>query len=90
MVKHRQLAPTVGQVSDDPPMDSMASPSQDGTLKKGTTLTFGSWTCITDGSGGFISHLNDHQAEESDSTHQHLPNNFAAPAAAIENPPEDT
>jgi len=55
----------------------MASPSQDGTLKKGTTLTF-------------ISHLNDHQAEESDSTHQHLPNNLAAPAAAIENPPEDT
>ena len=65
MVKHRQLAPAVGQVSDDPLTDSMASPSQDGILEKGTALTFRSWTCIANGSGGFTSHLDDRQAEES-------------------------
>ena len=93
-VKHPQLPPTVGQVSDDPLMDSMASPSQDGTLEKGTALTFGTWICITDGSGGgsggFISQLDDRQAEELDSTNQQPPNNSAASAAVAENPPEDS
>ena len=68
----------------------MAYSSQDGTLEKGTALTFGSWTYIADGSGGFISHLDDRQAEESDSINRHLSNNSAAPAATVENPPEDT
>ena len=68
----------------------MASPSQDDTLENGTTLTFGSWTCIADGSGDFISHLDDLQAEELDSTNQQHPNNSAALAAAAENPPEDS
>ena len=65
----------------------MAYSSQDGTLEKGTALTFGSWTYIADGSGGFISHLDDCQAVEPFSTSQ--PNNSVAPAAGVGNPPED-
>jgi len=78
----------MGPVSDNPPMDSMASPNRDDTLEKGMTLTFGSWTCIPDGLAGFISHLDDCQAVEPFSTSQ--PNNSVAPAAGVENPPEDS
>jgi hypothetical protein len=53
-VKHRQLAPHVGERVEDPPVSSMASfkftrsvPSQS------TTFVFGSWVCIADGVGDF-------------------------------------
>ena len=88
-VKHRQLVPTVGQVSDDPPPNSIASPNHDDALEKGTPFTFGSWTCIADGSGGFTNHFDDRQAVESVSTNQHLSKNSAAPAAGAKNPPEE-
>ena len=58
MVKHRQLAPTVGLIAKGQQKNSMASfdfsfPAIDA----GTTFVFGSWVCITDGSGSFSSHL---------------------------------
>ena len=59
-VKHRQLAPTVGRISDDHQANSMGSPNHDDALDKGTTLTFMSWTCVADGSGGFTNYLDDH------------------------------
>ena len=68
----------------------MASPDQDGTLEKGRAVTFGSWTSVADGSGGYINHLVDHQLEKSNSSWQQLPNNSAALAAAVQNPPEDS
>ena len=74
-VKHRQLAPTVGQVSNDLLANSMASPNHDDALEKGTTCTFGSWTYIADGSGDFTNHLDDREDLESDSTNQHPPSN---------------
>ena len=58
-VKHRQLAPTVGPISDDLPMNSMASSNSDNILEKGMLLSFGSWIYIANGSGGFTSHLVD-------------------------------
>ena len=72
-VKHPQLAPTVGQVSDDLPVNLMASPNHDDALKKGTTFTFGSWTCVADGSGGFSNHLDDHTNVDLYSTKVHVP-----------------
>ena len=58
MVKHRQLAPTVGLLAKDLQKNSIAHfnfgfPAID----TGTTFVFGSWVCITNGSGGFYSHL---------------------------------
>ena len=58
MVKHLQLAPTVGPLAKDQQKNSMASfefsfPAIDA----GTTFMFGSWVCIANGSGGFSSHL---------------------------------
>ena len=88
-VKHRQLAPTVGPISDDLPTNSMVSPNFNNALEEGTTFTFGSWTCIADGSGGFTNHLADQESVESNSTDQLPPNNSAAPEANIENPLED-
>ena len=35
----------------------MAGSSDANNVPKGTTLIFGSWACMTDGSGGFSSHL---------------------------------
>ena len=77
-VKHRQLAPTVGRISDDHQANSMGSPNHDDALDKGTTLTFMSWTCVADGLGGFINHLDNHQDVGSVSTNQNLPDNSAA------------
>ena len=58
MVKHRQLAPTVGPLAKDQQKNLMASfefnfPAIDA----GTTFVFGSWVCIANGSGGFSNHL---------------------------------
>ena len=89
MVKHRQLAPTMGLVSDDLPTNFMASPNRNDALDQGTTFTFGSWTCVVDGSGGFTNHLDGCEVVESISTNQHLLNNSATSAAGAENPPED-
>ena len=60
MVKHRQLAPTVGLIGKDQQKNLMASfgfsfPAIDA----GTTFIFGSWVCIANGSGGFSTHLID-------------------------------
>ena len=60
MVKHRQLAPTVGHIAKDQQKNSTASfdfsfPAIDA----GTTFVFGSWVYIANGSGGFSSHLID-------------------------------
>ena len=57
MVKHRQLAPTMGLLAKDQQKNSMASfefsfPA----INAGTTFVFGSWVCIANGSGGFSSH----------------------------------
>jgi hypothetical protein len=64
-VKHRQLAPTVGQLAKDQQKNSMAFfefsfPAIDA----GTTFVFGSWVCIANGSGGFSSHLIDPASTE--------------------------
>jgi hypothetical protein len=58
MVKHRQLAPTVGHIAKNQQKNSMTSfdfsfPAID----PGTTFVFGSWVCIADGTEGFSSHL---------------------------------
>ena len=52
----------MGQVSDDLPVNSMVSPNRIDALENGKTFTFGSWTCIANGSGGFSNHLNDHRS----------------------------
>ena len=78
MVKHRQLAPTMGLVSDDLPTNFMASPNRNDALDQGTTFTFRSWTYVADGSGGFTNHLDDHECVESNSNDQ-LPSNNPAP-----------
>ena len=58
--KHRQLAPTVGQISDDPPTNSMAIFKFPITMpKEGTTFIFGLWVCVANAPGGFHSHLDD-------------------------------
>ena len=80
----------MGHVSDDPLTNSTASPDHNGTLEKGTALTFGSWTCVADGSGGFTSHMDGQRLEESDFSNQQLPNNSAALAAVAQDLPEDS
>ena len=57
-VKHQQLAPTVGPVSDDPPINAMgifkfliAMPEE------GTPFIFRSWVCVADAQGGFHSYI---------------------------------
>jgi len=60
-VKHRQLAPTVRHDSDDLLANSMASLNLDNILEKGTTLSFGDWIFVADGSGGFTTHLSGEQ-----------------------------
>jgi hypothetical protein len=58
MVKHRQLAPTMGQDSNNPPVNSMAVFNFPIVVaKKGTTLVFGSWICTSDGQKGYHSRL---------------------------------
>jgi hypothetical protein len=57
-VKHRQLARQVGVFIEHPSENSMASLSFTSTvLDEGTTLIFGSWICVANSLGGFISHL---------------------------------
>ena len=55
MVKHRQLAPTVGPLTKDHQKNSMASLDDNPMLEKGTSLRIGSWIFIADGSGSFRS-----------------------------------
>ena len=56
MVKHRQLAPTLGPLANDHRKNSMASLDDTSVLKKGTSLRIGSWIFIADGSSGFKSY----------------------------------
>jgi hypothetical protein len=64
-VKHRQLARQVGVIIEHPPENSMASFSFTSTmLDEGTTFVFGSWICVTNGSGGFNCHLVDSRKPE--------------------------
>jgi hypothetical protein len=55
MVKHRQLAPTVGLLANDRQKNTMASLNDNPLLEKGTSFLVGSWIFIVDGSGGFES-----------------------------------
>ena len=77
-VKHQQLARQVGDFADDHRRNSMASPdNSDSVLAKGTTITFGSWVLIADGSGGFDSHLVDPNAPgSSKSTRRRVADEF--------------
>ena len=54
--KHRQLAHQVGD-SASSSANSMAGSSDANNVPEGTTLVFGSWACMADGSGGFSSHI---------------------------------
>ena len=54
-VKHQQLAPTVGPLTNDRQKNSMASLNDNPVLEEGTSLRIGSWIFIADGSGGFES-----------------------------------
>ena len=60
MVKHRQLALTVGTLAKDQQKNLMASfDFSFPVIDAETTFVFGSWACIADGLGGFSSHLID-------------------------------
>jgi hypothetical protein len=69
-MKHRQLACQVGVFIKHPPENSMASFNfTSALLDEGTSFIFGSWICITNGLGGFNSHLaNSKELEASSST----------------------
>ena len=54
--KHRQLARQIGD-SASSSVNSMAGLSNTNNVPEGTTLVFGSWACMVDGSGSFSSHL---------------------------------
>jgi hypothetical protein len=57
-VKHQQLARQVGVFIEHPPENSMASFNfSSAVLDEGTTFVFSSWICVTNGLGGFNSHL---------------------------------
>jgi hypothetical protein len=57
-VKHRELARQVEVFIEHSPENSMASfHFTSVVLGEGTTLIFGSWICIANGSGGFNNHL---------------------------------
>ena len=55
MVKHRQLVPIVGPLTNDRQKNPMASLDDNLVLEKGTSLHIGSWIFVADGSGGFKS-----------------------------------
>jgi hypothetical protein len=56
-IKHRQLARQVRVFIEHPLENSMASFSfTSNVLGEGTTFIFGSWTCVANDLGGFISH----------------------------------
>ena len=67
--KHRQLERQVGD-SASSSANSMVRSSDANNLPKGTTLVFGSWSCMADGSGGFSSHLITPKASESKTNNQ--------------------
>jgi hypothetical protein len=69
-VKHPQLARQVGVFIEHPPEYSMASFNFTSTvLDESTTFIFDSWICVTNGLGGFNSHLvNSRKPETSTST----------------------
>jgi hypothetical protein len=57
-VKHRQLVRQVGVFIEHPPENSMASFNFTSVvLDEGMTFIFGSWIYVTNGLGGFNSHL---------------------------------
>ena len=61
-VKHRQLAHQVGVFIKINLVNLMATFNFNcAEPEQGTTSIFGSWVCITDGLGGFNSHLNNLQ-----------------------------
>ena len=53
MVKHRQLAPTVGHLANNRQENSMASLDDNPVLEKGTSFRIGSWILVADGLGSF-------------------------------------
>jgi hypothetical protein len=63
VAKHRQLAHQVGD-SASSLANLMAGSSDANIVLEGTTLVFGSWDCMADGSGGFSSHLIAHKEPE--------------------------
>jgi hypothetical protein len=77
-IKHRQLVRQVGVFIEHPSENSMVSLSFTSTvLDGGTTFIFGSWICITNGLGGFNSHLaNSRKLEESTATRRSDLNEF--------------
>ena len=72
MVKHRQLAPSVGPLANDHRKNSMASLDDAPVLEKGTSLRIGSWIFVADGSGGFKSYsINQDPPEVSEAAKHH-------------------
>ena len=55
MVKHRQLAPTVGPLANDRQKNSMTPLDDNLVLENGTSFRIDHWIFIADGSGGFES-----------------------------------
>ena len=64
MVKHRQLTPTVGPLTNDRQKNSMASLDDNPVLEKSTSFHVGSWIFVADGSGGFESHSTDQNPQK--------------------------
>jgi len=64
MVKHRQLAPTVGPLANDRQKNSMAPLNDNLVLENGTSFRVSSWIFIADGSGGFESRSIDQDLPE--------------------------
>jgi len=56
----------------------MAGSSDANNVPKGTTLVFGSWACMADGSGGFSSHLIMPKSPESKTSNQSAETSNAA------------
>ena len=54
-MKHRQLVPTVGPLTNGRQKNSMAPLDDNLVLEKGTSFRMGSWIFIANGSGGFES-----------------------------------
>jgi hypothetical protein len=55
MVKHQQLASTVGPLANDRQKNLMASYDDNPALGKGTSFRVGSWIFVANGSSGFES-----------------------------------
>jgi len=77
MVKHQQLAPTVGPLANDRQKNPMASLDGNPVLEKGTSLRVGSWIFVADGSSGFESRsINQDPPEVSEATKRREFNEF--------------